>query len=127
MISEGFYQKIGFINYYNEEYDELYELMPYYDYFSLYLNRVSKIDRGESFGRLAVSCAKEDIEKVYKCGAKKMKEPTVLKTKDKAEVTVTIIQSPDDHEFCFVDDEGFKELSKETGEKVDWERYDKIN
>ena len=108
MFNEFFYQKLGFINYYTEEYDQLWEVMPYYDYFSLYLNKVDKIDRGESFGRLAMACAKCDIDKVYKSGAIVLKKPTVLKTEGKADVTVTIVESPDQHEFCFVDDEGFR-------------------
>jgi hypothetical protein len=33
--------------------------------------------------------------------------------------------TPDDQELCFVNDGGFSDLSKETNEQVDWERYDK--
>lgn len=40
---------------------------------------------------------------------------------------MTILQSPDDQELCYVNETGFRDLSKETGEKVDWERYDKLN
>ena len=40
---------------------------------------------------------------------------------------VTILSSPDGQEICFVNDTGFRDLSAETGEKVDWERYDKLN
>ena len=53
--------------------------------------------------------------------------PITLKTEGKADVVVTLLSSPDGQEICFVNDTGFRDLSKETGEKVDWERYDKLN
>ena len=40
---------------------------------------------------------------------------------------MTILGSPDGQEICFVNDGGFRELSKETGEKIDWERYERLN
>lgn len=36
-----------------------------FDYFQLGLNQVAQIDRGEAFGRLAVACADEDVQKVH--------------------------------------------------------------
>lgn len=60
-------------------------------------------------------------------GAKVVNAPVTLKTEGKADVIVTILQSPDDQELCFVNDSGFRDLSQETNEKVDWERYDKLN
>ena len=63
-----------------------------YDYFELQLNQVDKIDRGEAFGRLAVSCADEDVEKVYQQGGSKiLNKPITLKTEGKADVVVTIL------------------------------------
>ncbi len=61
-----------------------------------------------------------------KDGAFVLKKPTVLKTEGKADVIVTILFSPDFMEHCFVNDSGFRDLSKETGEKIDWERHDKL-
>jgi len=55
------------------------------------------------------------------------KEPVTLKTEGKADVVVTILESPDGHEICFVNESGFSDLSKETGEQVDWKRYDELN
>jgi hypothetical protein len=46
-----------------------------------------------------------------------------LKTEGKADVVVTILQTPDDQEICFVNDTGFRDLSQETGETIDWEKY----
>ena len=37
-----------------------------YPNFRLVLCQVDSIDRGEAFGRLAISCADDDIEKVFK-------------------------------------------------------------
>lgn len=52
--------------------------------------------------------------------------PVTLKTEGKADVVVTIVLSPDNQELCFVNDKGFRDLSKETNEQVDWERYEKL-
>jgi len=49
-----------------------------------------------------------------------------LPTEGKTDVIVTILCSPDGQEICFVNDEGFKELSKETGAQIDFDRYDKL-
>ena len=68
------------------------------------------------------------MEKVFKeSGSKIINPPITLKTEGKADVVVTILASPDGQEICFVNDSGFRDLSKETGEQVDWERYDKLN
>ena len=56
-----------------------------------------------------------------------LNEPITLKTEGKADVVVTILQSVDDQEICFVGDTGFRDLSAETAEQVDWERYDKLS
>ena len=96
--------------------------------FELHLHKVDYIDRGEAFGRIAFSCADEDVELVYQTsGSKILNPPVVLKTDGKADVRVTILQTPDDQEICFVNDNAFRELSEETGEQINWERYDKLN
>lgn len=121
----AYYKKIGLT-----AIDEAKGLLKYdtYNYFQLGLNQVDKIDRGEAFGRLAVSCADEDVQKVFEqSGSKIQNKPVTLPTEGKADVVVTILQSPDDQELCYVNETGFKDLSKETGEQVDWERYDKLN
>ena len=52
------------------------------------------------------------MQKVFEeSGAKVLKEPVTLQTEGKADVVVTILQSPDDQEFCFVNDTGFRDLS----------------
>ena len=119
-----FWSKIGLI----QEKDTNSFGFDGYDYFKLHLNKVDAIDRAEAFGRIAIGCADEDVQNVFeKSGAKVQNEPITLKTEGKADVVVTILQSPDDQEICFVNETGFRDLSKETGEKVDWERYDKLN
>ncbi len=50
-----------------------------------------------------------------------------MKTEGKADVLGTILYSPDGQEICFVDDIGFEDLSRETAEKIDWERYKNLN
>ena len=58
---------------------------------------MDKIDRAEAYGRLAISCADEDVERVFKeSGAKALNSPIVLKTEGKADVIVTILLSPDE-------------------------------
>jgi len=99
-----------------------------YPFFELSLRQVKEIDRADAFGRLAIACAEADVENVFKnSGSEALNAPVTLPTDGKADVVVTILASPDGQEICFVGDTGFKDLSKETGEKVDWERYDKLN
>lgn len=87
---------------------------------------MDKIDRGEAFGRLALGCHDDDVERVYlESGAKVLNKPITLKTEGKADVVVTILLNPDGQEHCFVNESGFRDLSKETGEKIDWEKFDK--
>jgi len=103
-----FYQTVGFTL--SQASDYLY--CEGYDYFRLYLKPVQSIERGEAFGRLAVSCADEDVEKVYaESEATALNKPITLKTEGKADVVVTILMSPDSQEHCFVNDTGFKDLS----------------
>lgn len=97
-----------------------------YDYFKLYLQQVETIDRGDAFGRIAISCADADVEKVFQeSGAKVVNPPVTLPTEGKADVVVTILQTPDDQEICYVNDKGFRDLSQETGESIDWETREK--
>lgn len=99
-----------------------------YDYFNLYLLQVQKIDRMKAFGRIAISCTDADVEKVFKeSGAKVQNKPITLKTEGKADVVVTILQTPDDQEICFVNDSGFRDLSQETNEFINWEMHEKQN
>lgn len=90
------------------------------------------IDRAKAFGRIAFSCPFSEQEAF----AKKLEEHkveiihplTVLPTPGKADVRVLIIADPDKHEICFVDDEGFRELSKvdpEANKLI--ERYIKVD
>jgi hypothetical protein len=62
-----------------------------------------------------------------KSGAKVQNSPVTLNTEGKADVVVTILLSPDDQEICFVNESGFRDLSRETNEPIDWERYDRLN
>ena len=98
---------------------------PAHPYFKLYLNQIEAVSRGESFGRIAFACADEDVERVFKdSGATVQKSPVTLKTEGKADVVVTILETPDGQEICFVNESGFKDLSKETAEQIDWKKYD---
>jgi len=56
-------------------------------------------------------------------GSKYINSPITLKTEGKADVIVTILQSPNDQEICFVNDGAFRELSQETGNTIDWQHY----
>ena len=99
-----------------------------YDFFYLQLNQVEKIDRAEAYGRIAISCSDADVQRVYdESGSTIINAPITLQTEGKADVVVTILASPDGQEICFVNDSGFRDLSQETKEQVDWERYDKLN
>ncbi|NXF60301.1 GLOD4 protein, partial [Ciccaba nigrolineata] len=74
------------------------------------------VDHGTAFGRIAFSCAKEelpDIEALMKKENQKILTPLVsLDTPGKATVQVIILADPDGHEICFVGDEAFRDLSK---------------
>ncbi|KAM6372915.1 glyoxalase domain-containing protein 4 isoform 1-T1 [Pluvialis apricaria] len=74
------------------------------------------VDHGTAFGRIAFSCAKEElpnIEALMKKENQKILTPLVsLDTPGKATVQVIILADPDGHEICFVGDEAFRDLSK---------------
>lgn len=73
------------------------------------------IDRGEAFGRIAFAVPYEtqpSIDKLIRENNQKILTDLVtLDTPGKATVRVIILADPDGHEICFVDDEGFTELS----------------
>uniref|UniRef100_A0A8R1E4A2 Glyoxalase domain-containing protein 4 n=1 Tax=Caenorhabditis japonica TaxID=281687 RepID=A0A8R1E4A2_CAEJA len=58
-------------------------------------------------------------DSVKSAGGKIINELVTLPTPGKADVQVVILADPDDHEICFVGDEGFRALSKvdESAEK----------
>jgi len=119
--SMRFWQKVGF----TKETDNSL-VAAGHNIFSLSLHQVESIDRGEAFGRLAFSCTDADVQTVHdQSGAKVLNAPVTLKTEGKADVVVTILLTPDDQEICFVNDKGFRDLSQETNEQIDWERYHK--
>ncbi|CAB3402124.1 unnamed protein product [Caenorhabditis bovis] len=74
------------------------------------------INRGTAFGRIAFSCPGNELpkiqEKIKSSGYKIINELITLSTPGKADVQVVILADPDDHEICFVGDEGFRDLSK---------------
>ena len=126
-VSEKYYNKIGLVSIEGEYNEEKYLQFKGYDYFTLVLSKANAINRGEAFGRMAFSCANADIERVFKdSGSAIINPPVTLPTEGKADVIVTILASPDAQEICFVNDIAFRELSKETGEQVDWERYERL-
>ena len=74
------------------------------------------INRAQAYGRIAFSCPfnQQPIidDKIKKSNAKILTPLISLDTPGKATVRVIILADPDGHEICFVDDEGFRELSK---------------
>ncbi|XP_050509327.1 glyoxalase domain-containing protein 4 [Diabrotica virgifera virgifera] len=74
------------------------------------------IDRGEAFGRIAFSIPHAEQEplstKINENNCKVLTPLTVLPTPGKADVRVLILADPDGHEICFVDDEGYRQLSQ---------------
>ncbi|XP_031625445.1 glyoxalase domain-containing protein 4 isoform X2 [Contarinia nasturtii] len=75
-----------------------------------------KIDRKTAFGRIAFAIAFEEqtklSEEVTKRNAKVIHPLTSLDTPGKATVRVIILSDPNELEICFVDDEGFAQLSQ---------------
>lgn len=76
----------------------------------------SDINHAKSYGRIAFSVPFEQLETTEKCavanGYTILTPLITLKTEGKADVSVVIFADPDGYEICFVDDEGFRELSK---------------
>lgn len=75
------------------------------------------VDHATAFGRIAFALPTQDLPKLEakvkdaKVGS--IKTPlVVLPTPGKADVQVVILEDPDNHEICFVGDEGFNDLSQ---------------
>lgn len=75
----------------------------------------TEIDHGAAYGRVAFSvphAEQPEIQKRIKdSGNKILTDLITLDTPGKASVRVIILADPDGHEICFVDDEGFRQLS----------------
>ncbi|CAI5445736.1 unnamed protein product [Caenorhabditis angaria] len=83
----------------------------------LELSKLEKpINRGNAFGRIAFSYPGSKLlelqGKVKSSGFTIINEMITLQTPGKADVQVVILADPDNHEICFVGDEGFRDLSK---------------
>jgi len=75
-----------------------------------------KLDHAEAYGRIAFSCTEtpkhaEDVTNSSKKGSI-LKPYVSLDTPGKATVQVVILGDVDGYEICFVNDNGFRELSK---------------
>lgn len=74
------------------------------------------INRAKTAGRIAFAVPKDqqpDIqEKIIKHGKKILTPLISLDTPGKATVRVIILADPNEHEICFVDEEGFGALSE---------------
>lgn len=74
------------------------------------------LDRAKAYGRIAfaIPSAKQPPlhEAVKAAGGAILKPLITLDTPGKATVSVLILGDPDGHEICFVDEEGFGELSQ---------------
>lgn len=91
----------------------------------LQLNKISeKLNRAQAYGRIAFAVP-GDQQPMIQETIKKNNWPILtdlikLDTPGKASVRVIILADPDGHEICFVDEEGFSELSQvdPEGEKL---------
>lgn len=86
------------------------------------------IDRAEAYGRIAFSCPFDQQplvdEKITKSNNRILTPLLYLDTPGKKTVRVIILADPNDHEICFVEDEGFRELSQvDEGSDALLERY----
>jgi len=75
----------------------------------------TKVNHAKAYGRIAFSVPfpeQSTIQKAIKeSGNKILTDLITLDTPGKASVRVIILADPDEHEICFVDDEGFRQLS----------------
>ncbi|KAL5288017.1 GLOD4 family protein [Megaselia abdita] len=83
---------------------------------SLRIDEVSSpLERAKAYGRIAFAVPKAiqpKIDETIKAMGGTILTPLItLDTPGKATVTVIILADPDGHEICFVDEEGFSELS----------------
>lgn len=84
--------------------------------FGIQFTQISEpIDRAQAFGRIAFGvphALQPTIDKLIQKHKQPIMTPLVtLDTPGKASVRVIILQDPDGHEICFVDNEGFSQLS----------------
>jgi hypothetical protein len=74
------------------------------------------LNRAKAYGRIAFAIAYDQqvaVDETIKKHEKTILTPLItLDTPGKATVRVIILADPDGHEICFVDEEGFSELSK---------------
>lgn len=74
------------------------------------------LDRAKAYGRIAfaVPAAVQEplFNEVKNMGGTILKPLIALETPGKATVTVLILADPNGHEICFVDEEGFSQLSE---------------
>ncbi|XP_029670133.1 glyoxalase domain-containing protein 4 [Formica exsecta] len=75
----------------------------------------TEVNHAKAYGRIAFSVPLSEqlmIQKTIKeSGNKILTDLITLDTPGKASVRVIILADPDGHEICFVDDEGFRQLS----------------
>lgn len=73
------------------------------------------VNHAKAYGRIAFSVPldiqPEIQKKIKESGHKILTDLITLDTPGKASVRVIILADPDGHEICFVDDEGFRQLS----------------
>lgn len=86
------------------------------DQASLKIDEMSgSLNRAKAYGRIAFAVPKAiqpKIDEIIKAKEGTILTPLItLDTPGKATVTVIILADPDGHEICFVDEEGFSELS----------------
>lgn len=80
------------------------------------------IDHAQSGGRIAFACTSVSpiYDKVSSAAETVLTPPLTLKTPGKADVVVAILADPDAYEICFVEAEGFYNLSTPTFETIDF-------
>lgn len=75
----------------------------------------TKVDHAKAYGRIAFSVPHDEQPEIQKRikdhGNVILTDLITLDTPGKASVRVIILADPDGHEICFVDDEGFRQLS----------------
>ena len=110
--------------------DETSALLSYNDgRFGIQFTQINeKIDRAQAFGRIAWAVPYDlqpTIDALIQKNEKTILTPLVtLDTPGKASVRVIILADPDGHEICFVDDEGFSQLSAfDPKSEADLDKY----
>lgn len=75
----------------------------------------TKVDHAKAYGRIAFSVPHDEQPEIQRrikeSGNVILTDLITLDTPGKASVRVIILADPDGHEICFVDDEGFRQLS----------------